>query len=149
MCRARPRSCLRGVVAKAGRYSAGSVRCARRQKCHAGAVYGEQGRCVQPRCGSKPRDAGRRRAGAAGRGLWHTCLRTMPPFTMPRCGQADAVLCDVPCSGLGVLAKKPDIRQKSLEGAGWTWYAVQRAILETPRRLCEAGRAARVFHLHA
>lgn len=29
---------------------------------------------------------------------------------------ADAVLCDVPCSGLGVLAKKPDIRQKDLAG---------------------------------
>lgn len=27
-------------------------------------------------------------------------------------GRADSVLCDVPCSGLGVLAKKPDIRYK-------------------------------------
>lgn len=44
--------------------------------------------------------------------------------------QADAVLCDVPCTGLGVLAKKPDIRYKSLEGAE-ELYAVQRAILHT------------------
>lgn len=29
-------------------------------------------------------------------------------------GKANAVLCDVPCSGLGVLAKKPDIRYKPL-----------------------------------
>ncbi len=29
-------------------------------------------------------------------------------------GKADAVICDVPCSGLGVLGKKPDIRYKSL-----------------------------------
>ena len=28
-------------------------------------------------------------------------------------GKADAVLCDVPCSGLGILAKKPDIRYKN------------------------------------
>ena len=28
-------------------------------------------------------------------------------------GKADAVLCDVPCSGLGILAKKPDIRFKT------------------------------------
>lgn len=28
-------------------------------------------------------------------------------------GKADAVLCDVPCSGLGIIAKKPDIRYKS------------------------------------
>ena len=30
-------------------------------------------------------------------------------------GKADAVICDVPCSGLGVIAKKPDIRYKSFE----------------------------------
>ena len=29
--------------------------------------------------------------------------------------KADAVMCDVPCSGLGVIAKKPDIRYKSYE----------------------------------
>lgn len=30
-------------------------------------------------------------------------------------GKADAVMCDVPCSGLGVIAKKPDIRYKKFE----------------------------------
>ncbi len=29
-------------------------------------------------------------------------------------GKADRVLCDVPCSGLGVIAKKPEIRYKSI-----------------------------------
>ena len=29
-------------------------------------------------------------------------------------GKADRVICDVPCSGLGVFAKKPDLRYKSL-----------------------------------
>ncbi len=32
-------------------------------------------------------------------------------------GTADKVICDVPCSGLGVLAKKPDLRYKSEESA--------------------------------
>lgn len=31
-------------------------------------------------------------------------------------GKADRVICDVPCSGLGVLSKKPDLRYKSEEG---------------------------------
>lgn len=31
-------------------------------------------------------------------------------------GTADVVICDAPCSGLGVLAKKPDIRYRSLDG---------------------------------
>ena len=30
-------------------------------------------------------------------------------------GKADKVICDAPCSGLGVLAKKPDLRYKSEE----------------------------------
>ncbi len=30
-------------------------------------------------------------------------------------GRADSVICDVPCSGLGVIAKKPDLRYKPIE----------------------------------
>lgn len=30
-------------------------------------------------------------------------------------GKADAVICDVPCSGLGIIAKKPDIKYKNAE----------------------------------
>ena len=33
----------------------------------------------------------------------------------PLIGSVDKVICDVPCSGLGVLAKKPDLRYKSAE----------------------------------
>ncbi len=53
-------------------------------------------------------------------------------------GRADAVLCDVPCSGLGVIAKKPDIRYKT--------YAeieklpeVQYAILEASKNYLKDG----------
>ena len=43
--------------------------------------------------------------------------------------QADVVLCDVPCSGLGIIRKKPDIRLKNEEELGGL-PRVQRAILE-------------------
>ena len=51
---------------------------------------------------------------------------------------ADAVLCDVPCSGLGVLAKKPDIRLKTLDGLS-ELIRLQRAILETSSRYVKPG----------
>ena len=50
----------------------------------------------------------------------------------------DAVLCDVPCSGLGVIRKKPEIRYKdpkALKGLP----AVQRAILENACRYVRPG----------
>ncbi len=45
-------------------------------------------------------------------------------------GIADRVLCDVPCSGLGVLAKKPDLRRKKPEDLV-RLPAIQYAILES------------------
>ena len=51
---------------------------------------------------------------------------------------ADAVLCDVPCSGLGILAKKPDIRQKNLDGLD-ALVALQKQILSTAARYVKKG----------
>ena len=47
-------------------------------------------------------------------------------------GTADVVLCDVPCSGLGVIAKKPDIRYKTYEEIE-RLPEVQYAILEASK----------------
>lgn len=44
-------------------------------------------------------------------------------------GQFDRVLCDVPCSGLGVIGKKPEIRYKKIEPDAL--FSVQYKILET------------------
>ena len=44
-------------------------------------------------------------------------------------GRCDRVLCDVPCSGLGVIAKKPEIRHKDLTESA-RLPAIQAAILE-------------------
>ena len=57
-----------------------------------------------------------------------------------KCGTFDRILCDVPCSGLGILAKKPDIRYKSLDQLE-TLVTVQQKILENAAEaLAENGR---------
>lgn len=56
----------------------------------------------------------------------------------PRFEGADRVLVDAPCSGLGIMAKKPDIRYKTLEGAG-ALHALQLKILSTSARYVKKG----------
>lgn len=51
---------------------------------------------------------------------------------------ADVVVCDVPCSGLGIIRKKPDIRYKALEPLA-ALPALQRAILENASRYVRPG----------
>ena len=53
-------------------------------------------------------------------------------------GTADKVICDVPCSGLGVLAKKPDLRYKSEESA-LELPLLQLSILESSARYLKVG----------
>ncbi len=57
---------------------------------------------------------------------------------VPDWQQADRVLCDVPCSGLGILAKKPDIRAKRLENQPELWQ-LQAKILDTCSRYVKQG----------
>ncbi|MDF2628896.1 MAG: hypothetical protein K0R39_2727 [Symbiobacteriaceae bacterium] len=46
-------------------------------------------------------------------------------------GRADAVLCDVPCSGLGTLARRPDARWRKTPEDVEQLVPIQRAILES------------------
>lgn len=55
-------------------------------------------------------------------------------------GTFDCVLADVPCSGYGVLAKKPDIRYKSLADAAGL-VPVQKAILDAAATCVRPGGA--------
>ncbi len=70
------------------------------------------------------------RSGADRMGI--TCITTQAQNGEVPCeaffGRMDRVLCDVPCSGLGVLAKKPDLRYKDPESFS-RLPAVQSAIL--------------------
>ena len=53
-------------------------------------------------------------------------------------GKCDRVLCDVPCSGLGVIAKKPEIRHKDLTESQ-RLPAIQAAILEASAGYLKTG----------
>ena len=53
-------------------------------------------------------------------------------------GRCDRVICDVPCSGLGVLSKKPDLRYKSEEGIS-DLPALQYEILSASAKYLKVG----------
>ena len=53
-------------------------------------------------------------------------------------GRADRVICDVPCSGLGVLGKKPDLRYREEEGI-LTLPLLQYSILENAASYLKKG----------
>lgn len=62
-----------------------------------------------------------------------TCHRTdWQPF--------DRVLCDVPCSGLGIIAKKPDIRYKNMDGIENLLDIQQKILQNGADSLAENGR---------
>ena len=61
--------------------------------------------------------------------------RDPDPTLMGRC---ERVLCDVPCSGLGVIAKKPEIRHKDLTESA-RLPAIQAAILEASAGYLKSG----------
>lgn len=52
--------------------------------------------------------------------------------------EADRVLCDVPCSGLGVMGKKPDIRYKKFEDLKELCH-IQQAILNNAAKYLKPG----------
>ena len=53
-------------------------------------------------------------------------------------GKADRVICDVPCSGLGVLGKKPDLRYKDRDSYS-DLPAIQYSILESASQYLRIG----------
>ncbi len=58
----------------------------------------------------------------------------------PALGTFDRVLCDVPCSGLGVLGKKPDIRYRTAEGLSDLTDLQAKILQNAARYLAPGGR---------
>lgn len=79
-------------------------------------------------------------AGSARLGLTCVAVREQnaKAFVQEWEGAFDAVLADVPCSGLGIIRKKPDIRYKD-PGPMESLPAVQRGILENVSRYVKPG----------
>ena len=55
------------------------------------------------------------------------------------CGKYDAVICDLPCSGLGVIAGKPDIKYKTKPGDIEELATIQREILDVASAYVKRG----------
>lgn len=58
--------------------------------------------------------------------VWDACIRDTKV-----CGWADVVLLDIPCSGLGVIGRKPEIRYRLDEDSFASLSALQRKIADT------------------
>lgn len=104
------------------------------------AAMAMQGRGEILSCDIHPHKQSLIEAGAQRLGL--NCIRTAvmdgKKFDPALAGQFDLVMADVPCSGLGIIRKKPDIRYKDpaiLEALP----AVQRAILDNVSRYVRPG----------
>lgn len=52
--------------------------------------------------------------------------------------QMDRVLCDVPCSGLGIIGKKPEIKYKKLDDTK-PLFPIQKKILQTSSKYVKSG----------
>ncbi len=55
-------------------------------------------------------------------------------------GAYDFVVCDVPCSGLGVLGKKPDLRHRDLSEIDLLPALQMRILRQASRAVCDGGR---------
>ena len=77
-------------------------------------------------------------AQALGISIIQTAARDGRDFDESLSDTADCVLCDVPCSGFGVVAKKPEIRYKSPEDSA-ALPDIQLAILKNGARYVKPG----------
>lgn len=84
------------------------------------------------------------RAGLIEKGAKRLGLSIIQPKTgdasrfQPELGQANRVLCDVPCSGLGIIRRKPEIRWKSSAEIA-ALPPIQRAILDNAAQYVKPG----------
>lgn len=79
--------------------------------------------------------AGAQRLGLS---IVHPTLQDAAQFRAEWAGKADSVLCDVPCSGMGIIRKKPEIRYKDAQEIQ-ELPAIQKSILENCAQYVKPG----------
>lgn len=79
--------------------------------------------------------AGAQRLGLS---IIHPTLQDAAQFRAEWAGKADSVLCDVPCSGMGIIRKKPEIRYKDAQEIQ-ELPAIQKSILENCAQYVKPG----------
>ena len=62
--------------------------------------------------------------------------------------KADVVIADLPCSGLGIIGRKPDIKYNASMDGIRDLAALQRQMLSIGLAVREAGWSAGLQHLH-
>lgn len=72
-----------------------------------------------------------------GIGIIKTEVKNAAEFDSSLAGTADRVLCDVPCSGLGIIGRKPDIKQNGDRSA--ELCSIQKKILENAGEYVKCG----------
>jgi 16S rRNA (cytosine967-C5)-methyltransferase len=109
--------------------------------CHIAELTGDTARILA--CDLHPArlrlvDENARRLGLSG---IRTCISdaTEPPAGPSSAERMDLVLCDVPCSGLGLLARKPEIRLIPDPGDWASLIGIQRAILSAAAERVKPG----------
>lgn len=68
-----------------------------------------------------------------------TCIRDASKLESGSVEKFDVVICDVPCSGLGVIEKKPDIRLNFSEEKKAALVNLQRNILDVSKKYLKSG----------
>ena len=130
--------CVAALGAQAGELVLDLCACPGAKSFGAAIDMGNRGRVISADLHENKLSLVRSGAERLGISIIETAARDARTVVEELVGRADRVICDVPCSGLGVLGKKPDLRYKSIEAAE-RLPAIQAAILETAARYVRVG----------
>ena len=121
--------CVRALDARPGQTVADVCACPGSKSFGAALCMGDRGRVLSFDLHASKLSLVRSGAGRLGLHCLEVACRDARSPDPSLLGAVDRVLCDVPCSGLGVMAKKPEIRYKDMADSA-RLPGIQAAVLE-------------------